>query len=227
MSTEITVGTPAMVEIDITNRGSTVGPQGPQGIQGIQGLQGPAGAAGSNATVTEASIAAANGVTLAGVQTLTNKTLALDSNTISGTLAQFNAAVTDADLVSLTGGQTLSNKYYQQPYITYGLSESYGQGYGGTSYIFQLVNGSIQTITLNNAIACTLTLPTPQVGMTIKLCVKWSLATGSITWPATVRWPGGVAPTLTKVVGKADFFMFHCPDCMYWYGQTIGMNYPQ
>ena len=131
MSTEITVGTPAMIEIDITNRGSTVGPQGPQGIQGIQGLQGPAGAAGSNATVTESSIAAANGVTLAGVQTLTNKTLALDSNTISGTLAQFNAAVTDADLVSLTGGQTLSNKYYQQPYITYGLSESYGQGYGG------------------------------------------------------------------------------------------------
>ena len=168
-----------VIEIDITNRGSTVGPQGPQGPQGIQGEQGPAGAAGSNATVTEASIAAANGVTLAGVQTLTNKTLALDSNTISGTLAQFNAAVTDADLVSVTGGQTLSNKYYQQPYITYGLSESYGQGYGGTSYIFQLGNGSIQTITLNNAIACTLTLPTPQVGMTIKLCVNFY---GEVAW---------------------------------------------
>ena len=179
MSVEISVGTPAMVEIDITNRGSTVGPQGPQGIQGSQGVQGTAGAAGSNATVTEASIAVANGVTLAGVQTLTNKTLALDSNTISGTLAQFNAAVTDADLVSVTGGQTLSNKYYQQPYITYGLSESYGQGYGGTSYIFQLGNGSIQTITLNNAIACTLTLPTPQVGMTIKLCVNFY---GEVAW---------------------------------------------
>lgn len=44
------------------------------------------------------------------VTTLTNKTIALGSNTISGTLAQFNTAVTDADLASLTGVETLTNK---------------------------------------------------------------------------------------------------------------------
>ena len=38
--------------------------------------------------------------TLTGSQTLTNKTIALGSNTVSGTLAQFNTAVTDATLVS-------------------------------------------------------------------------------------------------------------------------------
>jgi hypothetical protein len=43
-------------------------------------------------------------------QTLTNKTVALGSNTVSGTLAQFNTAVTDADLVSLAGTETLTNK---------------------------------------------------------------------------------------------------------------------
>lgn len=43
-------------------------------------------------------------------QTLTNKTIALGSNTVSGTLAQFNTAVTDADLASLAGTETLTNK---------------------------------------------------------------------------------------------------------------------
>jgi len=43
-------------------------------------------------------------------QTLTNKTIAFGSNTVSGTLAQFNTAVTDADLASLAGSETLTNK---------------------------------------------------------------------------------------------------------------------
>ena len=42
--------------------------------------------------------------------TLTNKTVALGSNTVSGTLAEFNTAVTDADLASLAGTETLTNK---------------------------------------------------------------------------------------------------------------------
>jgi hypothetical protein len=43
-------------------------------------------------------------------QTLTNKTIALGSNTVSGTIAQFNTAVTDADLATLAGTETLTNK---------------------------------------------------------------------------------------------------------------------
>ena len=49
-------------------------------------------------------------VTLNNSVTLTNKTLALGNNTISGTLAEFNTAVTDATLVSTTGSETLTNK---------------------------------------------------------------------------------------------------------------------
>jgi len=47
---------------------------------------------------------------LAAAQTLTNKTLTLGNNTVSGTLAQFNTAVSDATLVSTTGSETLTNK---------------------------------------------------------------------------------------------------------------------
>jgi hypothetical protein len=42
--------------------------------------------------------------------TLTNKTINLSSNTLSGTLAQLNTAVSDADVVSLAGAETLTNK---------------------------------------------------------------------------------------------------------------------
>lgn len=43
-------------------------------------------------------------------QTLTNKTVALGSNTVSGTTAQFNAALTDNDFATLAGTETLTNK---------------------------------------------------------------------------------------------------------------------
>jgi hypothetical protein len=56
--------------------------------------------------------------TTSNTMTLTNKTLALGSNTISGTLAQFNTAVTDADLVSLAGSETLTNKTLTAPILT-------------------------------------------------------------------------------------------------------------
>ena len=64
-------------------------------------------------------------VTLTNSVTLTNKTLALGSNTISGTLAQFNTAVTDATLVSTTGAETLTNKSLTAPVLT-GSSTSAG-----------------------------------------------------------------------------------------------------
>ena len=64
-------------------------------------------------------------VTLDNSVTLTNKTLALGSNTISGTFAQFNTAVTDATLVSTTSSATLTNKSINLANNT--ISGSFGQ----------------------------------------------------------------------------------------------------
>ena len=54
----------------------------------------------------------------ATTDTLTNKSISLTTNTITGTFSEFNAAVTDHDLVSLSSTSTLTNKTLTSPVIT-------------------------------------------------------------------------------------------------------------
>lgn len=49
--------------------------------------------------------------------TLSNKTIDLDSNTVTGTLAEFNSALQGDSFVSLTGSETLTNKTLTAPTI--------------------------------------------------------------------------------------------------------------
>ena len=50
--------------------------------------------------------------------TLTNKSISLTTNTVSGTLAEFNTALSGDDFVSLTGTETLTNKTLTSPTFT-------------------------------------------------------------------------------------------------------------
>jgi hypothetical protein len=50
--------------------------------------------------------------------TFTNKTINLTSNTLTGTKAQFNTAMSDADFVTIDGTETLANKTLTAPTLT-------------------------------------------------------------------------------------------------------------
>jgi len=54
-----------------------------------------------------------------GTITFSNKSIDLDSNTLSGTLAEFNTALQDDSFVSLTGSETLTNKILLTPQINH------------------------------------------------------------------------------------------------------------
>lgn len=60
----------------------------------------------------------ASSVTPTSTTTFTNKSIDLTDNTLSGTLAEFNTAVSDATLVSLAGTETLTNKTLTSPAIS-------------------------------------------------------------------------------------------------------------
>jgi len=92
-----------------------------------------------------------------------------------------------------------------------------------TAYTINIANGTVQILTLTGN--CTYTFPTPVAGKSFTLLQKQD-GTGSrtVTWPATVKWPGGTAPTITATASKLDKFIF-TSDGTNWYGSNAGQNY--
>jgi hypothetical protein len=63
------------------------------------------------------SIEGVNVVTTSSTNTLTNKSISLATNTVTATLAELNTAISDADVASLAGSETLTNKTLTSPAI--------------------------------------------------------------------------------------------------------------
>ena len=71
----------------------------------------------ANASVSNGIQWAAPSVTPENTVTLTNKTIGLTGNTLTGTTAQFNTALSDNDFATLAGTETLTNKTLTSPVI--------------------------------------------------------------------------------------------------------------
>jgi len=72
----------------------------------------------------------------ATTDTLTNKTIDLDSNTVTGSLAEFNSALQSVSFTTLTGTETLTNKTLTSPTINGG---TFSGSFTGTSNLTGLV----------------------------------------------------------------------------------------
>src|SRR3569833_349176 len=77
----------------------------------------------------------------------------------------------------------------------------------GANYNIESALGNVQSLTLTANSTFTISNP-PAAGVSFGLTLMIAQdATGgrTITWPAAVKWPNGVAPTLTTPASKTDF----------------------
>jgi hypothetical protein len=143
-------------------------------------------------------------------QTLTNKTIAYASNTLT-------------DVAGVTATQTLTNKTLTTPTLTTPTVTDYVEsvvaiGNTGTSQTIVLTSGTVQTATLTGN--CTFTMPTATAGKSFILLLKQD-GTGSRTatfsHPAGVKWSSAGTPTITATASKMDILSF-VADGTNWYG---------
>ena len=128
---------------------------------------------------------------------------------ITGTLAQFNTAVTDADLASLSGVESLTNKTITD--IVFALT--------GTTPAFTATNGAVQTWTLTAA-------STPTNALTSGQSIILVITPGAfaVTWPSVVwtkQGGSGAAPTLFSA-GKTSVVLWMVGAVLY--GSHLGDN---
>ena len=86
----------------------------------------------------------------ATTDTLTNKTIDLDSNTFTGSLAEFNSALQSDSFVSLTGNETLTNKTLTSPTINGG---TFSGSFTGTQDLTGLVMSGASPLVFEGATA--------------------------------------------------------------------------
>jgi hypothetical protein len=89
-----------------------------------------------------------------------------------------------------------------------------------TSNIFTVsLNAAITTITITN-------VPASGSGASFTLIFTADGTPRSVTWPTSIKWAGGTAPTITSTSGKADSFAFFSSDGgTSWQGYVGGQNF--
>jgi hypothetical protein len=93
-------------------------------------------------------------------------------------------------------------------------------GSGGTLAV-SFASGNIVNLTLNSS--TTVTLAGHVVGTYIFQITQGGVGSNTVTWPVSVKWSGGTAPTLTTTVGKTDIItLYH--DGTSFFG-TYSLNY--
>jgi uncharacterized protein YjbI with pentapeptide repeats len=129
---------------------------------------------------------------------------------------------------SFTGTQNLQdNELIRAKLRDYSESVSSPTISSGT-LVLNLETSNIFTVSLNAAIT-TLTISNPPAsgsGGSFTLIFTADGTPRAVTWPTSIKWAGGTAPTITSAISKADSFAFFSSDGgTSWQGYVGGQNF--
>jgi hypothetical protein len=161
-------------------------------------------AGSANDAITILSVAATNGLVLnvnssttsglawvdsaASTQTLTNKSIALGTNTITGTIAEFNTALTDQNFATVAGSETLTNKTLTSAALTAPVIT-------GTASIAQMME--------NVAISATAATGTVNYDVLTNGAVTYYTSNASGNWTLNLRGDGSTTMNSVMSTGKS------------------------
>lgn len=121
-------------------------------------------------------------------QTLTNKTLT------SPTINSPTMTSTTTDDIQVTG-----EAYFDA---------EVDNGNSGTAKTIDWTAGNKQKITLTGNCTFTFTAPSGPANLILRL-IQDGTGSKTVTWPATVKWPEGTAPTLSTAASSVDIVSFY------------------
>lgn len=127
----------------------------------------------------------------------------------TGAYLELTGGTMTGNLKTLTTSETVATPTISAGALTLDLA---------TANIFEVsLDANVTSMTISNP---------PASGTSYGFVVKLNI-TGSftVTWPASVKWPGGTAPTLTTTNGQVDTFVFYTLDNgASYYGFTAGQD---
>ena len=98
----------------------------------------------------------------------------------------------------------------------------------GSSQAISLESGNVVTATMGNNVTFSFTNPpvTGKLGTLTLILTQDGTGSRLATWPASVKWAGGTAPTLTTTAAGKDILAFMTPDAgTTWFGFTGGLAF--
>lgn len=157
----------------------------------------------------------------------------------SGTASSFNVGTSIGELLALVdagGGVAgfsdiaiaMADKVLARPEIKDYAETFHNIGNSGAAATANLENGNFQAITLTGDCALTFSNPpaTGRVGSLTLEVIQDGTGGHTVTWPASVTWAGGSAPTLSTAAAAVDVLSFYTRDGgTTWRGFTGGLNF--